>query len=130
MDTDLQSATGPEQEYLQYLRAGRFMLQRNRGGGRCFFYPRVFEPRTGRTDLEWVPASGRGTVYSVTVVRKKNPADSYNVALVDLEEGPRMMSRIDGVALDELRIGMAVHARILRQGEDAFVVFMPEEGAA
>lgn len=117
----------PEQEYLRHLQDGRFMLLRSRATRRCFFYPRVFEPGTGDTDLEWVPATGRGTVYSVTVVRKKTEAESYNVALIDLEEGPRMMSRVDGVALDAVTIGMHVRAQVVREGEDAFVVFRPEE---
>jgi uncharacterized OB-fold protein len=120
----------PEQDYLQHLREGRFMLPRGKASGRCFFYPRAVEPGTGATDLEWVQASGRGTVYSVTVVRKKTAAESYNVALVDLAEGPRMMSRIDGIALDAIRIGMPVRAQVLCEGEEAFVVFVPEGDAA
>lgn len=118
----------PEQEYLRHLQEGRFMLLRSRGTGRCFFYPRVFEPGTGDTDLEWVQATGRGTVYSVTVVRKKTEAESYNVALIDLEEGPRMMSRVDGVGLDAVTIGMPVRAQVVRESEEnAFVVFRPQE---
>ena len=115
----------PEIDYLEHLRQGRFMLLRSRDSGRCFFYPRVIEPGTGSTDLEWVEASGRGTVHAVTVVRKRTPAESYNVVLVDLAEGPRMMSRVDGVALDRVRIGMDVRARIVHEGDDAFVVFVP-----
>lgn len=115
----------PEIDYLDHLRQGRFMLLRSRDSGRCFFYPRVIEPGTGSTDLEWVEASGRGTVHAVTVVRKRTPAESYNVVLVDLAEGPRMMSRVDGVALDQVRIGMDVRARIVHEGDEAFVVFVP-----
>jgi len=115
----------PEQDYLTFLQEGRFMLLRGKASGACFFYPRVIEPRTGATDLEWVEASGLGTVYSVTVVHKKVPADSYNVALVDLAEGPRMMSRVDGVPLDQIRIGMQVRAKVVRENEQALVVFEP-----
>jgi hypothetical protein len=83
------------------------------------------EPGTGATDLEWVEASGRGTVYSTTVIRQKPPPPHYNIALVELEEGPRMMSRIDGIAPEDVRIGMSVTARIVREGEQAVVVFVP-----
>ena len=119
----------PEIDYLDHLRQNRFMLLRSRDSGRCFFYPRVIEPGTGSTDLEWVEASGRGTVHAVTVVRKRTPAESYNVVLVDLAEGPRMMSRVEGVALDRVRIGMDVRARIVHEGDDAFVVFVAAASA-
>ena len=52
----------PEQEYLAHLAQGRFMLQRSASSGGYVFYPRVAEPGTGATDLEWVEASGRGVV--------------------------------------------------------------------
>jgi uncharacterized OB-fold protein len=115
----------PDADYRAHLEQGRFMLLRSRASGRCFFYPRVAEPGTGSTDLEWVEASGEGTVYSVTVVRAKPPQPSYNVALVDLREGPRLMSRIDGVAADAVRIGMPVRARIAQEDGQHFVVFEP-----
>ena len=100
------------------------MILRSRSTGGHVFYPRVIEPGTGATDLEWVPASGKGTVYSVTVVRKRTVEESYNVVLVDLEEGPRMMSRVDGVPFEEITIGMAVQARIAQENEQPLVVFV------
>ena len=103
------------------------MLQRSRATGRFFFYPRVAEPGTGSTDLDWVEASGNGTVYATTVIRQRPPTPSYNLALVDLAEGPRMMSRVDGIAPDAVRIGMRVKARIARDGETFLVVFDPVE---
>jgi len=115
----------PETEWRAHLAQGRFMLQRSRSTGGYVFYPRVAEPMTGAEDLEWVEASGRGTVHAVTVVRKKDPADSYNVVLVDLQEGPRLMSRVDGIAADEVTIGMAVSARITEEGGQPILVFVP-----
>ena len=52
----------PEQEYFAHLAAGRFMLQRSVSTGGYVFYPRVAEPGTGATDLEWVEASGRASI--------------------------------------------------------------------
>jgi uncharacterized protein len=118
-------ALQPDLEYQQFLQAGRFMIQRGRSSGRHHFYPRAIEPGTGRDDLEWVAASGLGTVYSVTVVRSKPPALPYNVALIDLAEGPRLMSRVEGIAPDAVSIGMAVRARIVKEDGNAFVVFDP-----
>ena len=101
----------PESEYQRHLSAGRFMLQRARQSGSYVFYPRVAEPGSGSTDLEWVPASGRGVVYSTTVVRQRPPAPDYNVALIDLDEGVRMMARVEGIEPKPCRL-----ARLSRPG--------------
>ena len=113
----------PEQEYFAHLAQGRFMLQRSRGSGRFYFHPRVAEPVTGARDLEWVEASGHGTIHAATVVRSKPPQPSYNVVLVDLAEGPRVMSRVEGIAPEAVRIGMAVRARIGTQDDKPILLF-------
>lgn len=115
----------PEAEWRAHLSAGRFMIQRSRATGGYVFYPRIAEPSTGAEDLEWVEASGNGTVHAVTVVRMKDPAESYNVVLVDLAEGPRLMSRVDGVAADAVTIGMAVRASIVSEDGQPLLVFVP-----
>ena len=115
----------PEEEWRAYLAEGRFMIQRSRSTGGFVFYPRIAEPGTGADDLEWVEASGKGMVHAVTVVRKKDPADSYNVVLVDLAEGPRLMSRVDGVENEAITIGMTVNARIISEGDKPMLVFTP-----
>jgi len=101
------------------------MIQRSAATGRHVFYPRIMVPGTGETDLEFVVASGRGTVYSTTVVRQKPPTPSYNVALIDLADGPRMMARVVGLAPEDVRIGMAVQARIIEEDGAPLVVFEP-----
>ncbi|SRR5690606_20997107 len=115
---------GPEQQFKNYLAEGKFMIQRSRSTGKYVFYPRVAIPHSGETDLEWVEASGRGTIYSITVNRGKN--GSYNVALVDLEEGVRMMSTVEGV--ETLPIGAPVKAKITLVDDAPAVVFVPVEG--
>lgn len=114
---------GPEQIFLSYLAQGRFMLQRSKTSGKFFFHPRVAEPVTGSTDFEWVQASGLGTVYATTVTRPRAPSEPYNVSLIDLQEGPRMMSRIEGMRPEDVCIGMPVRARIERHGDAHIVVF-------
>jgi hypothetical protein len=116
--------TGPEAEYRAHLQAGRFMLQRSRSTGRYVFYPRVLIPGTGERDLEWIAASGSGTVYAITVNRSREGA--YNVALIDLDEGPRMMSRVEGV--ETVPIGTKVRARIVEEDGAPLVVFDPKAG--
>ena len=115
----------PDADYRRHLAAGRFMLLRSRGNGGFVHYPRVAQPGTGATDLEWVEASGRGVVYSTTTVRQKPPALDYNVALIDLAEGPRLMSRVVGIAPGLVTIGMPVRARIVVENDAPLLVFDP-----
>lgn len=79
------------------------------------FYPRALCPSCGSRELTWTPVSGRGRIYSLTVVyRPTNSAfkaeSPYVVALVELEEGCRMMSNIIEVEPDpaHVKIGMPV----------------------
>ncbi|MFT0851703.1 OB-fold domain-containing protein [Achromobacter sp. F4_2707] len=122
--TEMAATVLPQQEYFAHLAAGRFMIQRSRSSGEYVFYPRVAAPRTGALDLEWVQASGRGTVYATTVMRVRPPAQPYNVCLVELEEGPRMMSRVEGIDPQDVRVGMPVQARISQDSDgQPLVVF-------
>ena len=113
---------GPEAEFREYLRSGRFMIQRSRRTGRHVFYPRIMVPGTGEQDLEWVEATGFGTIYAITVNRGRE--ETYNVALIDLDEGVRLMSRIEGA--ETLPIGTRVAARITGSESDPYIVFVPD----
>jgi hypothetical protein len=115
----------PDQDFRAHLQSGRFMLQRSRGSGAYVFPPRVAQPGTGARDLEWMAASGLGTVYSTSTVRCKPPLPDYNVALVELAEGPRMMTQVIGIACAEVRIGMPVRARIITDNDEPRLVFEP-----
>lgn len=118
--------SGPDLQYAAFLKEGRLRLQHCGGCERHVFYPRVLCPHCGSDDLAWVDASGRGTVYATTVVRKRpEEGGAHNLCLVDLEEGVRMASRVEGVAPEAVAIGMAVSARIAQQEGDAIVVFDP-----
>ncbi|MBI1776153.1 MAG: OB-fold domain-containing protein [Proteobacteria bacterium] len=120
---------GPDQVFLQHLSEGRLYLQRCRDTGRYVFFPRVLSPFTGKPNLEWVPASGEGVVYSTTVIRRRKEAGGdYNIALVDLAEGVRMMSRVEGLEPAEVGIGLKVKARIITAGDRPIVVFDPAGG--
>lgn len=105
---------------------GKLRLQRCGGCGRCIFFPRAVCPHCMSAELEWVDASGRGTVHSVTVVHRAPPGFDdvpYPVALVDLEEGVRMMTRIVDVDPADVRIGQQVEVAI--QGDPALPYFRP-----
>lgn len=117
---------GPEAVFRAHLAEGRFMIQRSASTGAHVFYPRVAAPGTGEADLEWVEASGRGTVYATTVTRRRpEQGGDYNVALIDLAEGPRMMSRVVGVDPAAVTIGMKVKARIGDLNGAPAVLFEP-----
>lgn len=117
-------AERPTETYFRNLSEGKFLLQRSKNSGKWVFYPRVIMPGTGEEDLEWAAPSGRATVYSTTVVHPRPPEQPYNVSVVELEEGPRMMTRVEGVAPNEVRIGMIVQAQVVRDcGGEACVVF-------
>lgn len=112
---------GPEALWREALAEGRLLLQRDRSSGEHIFPPRVGE-------FDWVEASGAGVVYSVTTIPQRAPAEPYNVVLVDLDEGARLMSRVEGLAPDAVTIGMRVKARIA-QGEDGpILLFDPAQG--
>lgn len=124
-----ETKSGPEAAFRAFLAEGRFMIQRSASTGAHVFYPRVAAPGTGETDLDWVEASGMGTVYATTVTRQKpNPDGSsadYNIAIITLDEGPRMMSRVEGMAPDKVAIGLRVKARIATVDGAPNIVFDP-----
>ena len=118
----------PYARYVRYLKAGELAYQFSLAAERAVFFPRVRCPYSGQDCLEWRISSGLGTVYSTSVVypRKDNP---YNVALIDLDEGFRMMSRV--VADDPLQVNIGQRVRfraVLEEGlDDPIPVFEPVE---
>jgi len=119
----------PEAEYAAFVAEGRLMLQRVVSTDEFVFFPRVAQPGSGRTDLEWIEAKGLGTVYSYTIMRNKPPAAHAVIALIDLVEGVRLMSRVVDCDPDEVRIGMAVRARAGEVDGAPAILFAPAQGA-
>lgn len=118
----------PNLEYFDFLKAGKFMIQRCQETGEYMFYPRVIAPRSGSSRLEWVEVSGDATVHAVTVMRPRPPDKAYNVVMVELAEGPRMISRVEVEDPSTVKIGMKVRARIIENGDQGpIVVFDPME---
>jgi len=84
-------------------------------------------PDCWSTDTEWARASGRGTLYSFGIMHQKmHPAFAsevpYQFAIVELEEGPRIVSNVVGVADDELKVDMPLVAVYDDVAEDATIV--------
>lgn len=109
---------------------GRLVLQRCASCGRYQFYPRPFCLACGDGAVEWVDAAGRGTVYSITTVRMSVLPDlepPYDVALVELDEGPRFLGRTSTAGI---AIGERVRAEWARDGEKPILMFERLERSA
>jgi uncharacterized OB-fold protein len=99
--------------YWEGAREGELRLQHCRSCGHVWHPPTPICPHCQAKDYEWRAASGRGEVYSFTVVHhaahiavaKSVP---YLVALIELEEGPRVVSNLPGCDPDKVEIGMPV----------------------
>ena len=101
----------PLATYIAHLERGELAYQFSPSADTAVFYPRVIAPKTGAADLEWRVSKGLGTVYATTVVHPQK-GDPYNVALIDMDEGYRMMSRVEDIAPTAVKIGMRVQFRV------------------
>jgi len=112
--------------YQAHLDEGELAYQWSIEAQRAVFYPRVICPYTGSERLEWRVSKGLGTVYATTVVHPREGAP-YNVALIDMDEGFRLMSRVEEMAPEAVGIGMRVKFRVHRPGggDPAYPVFTP-----
>ena len=92
-------------------RAGKLLIQRCPVTGRHQWYPRAHSIHAPDAAPEWVEASGRGTVFSFSAIHRGNHGRSeppYICALIRLDEDVLMLSRLEGVTEDQVRIGMPV----------------------
>lgn len=110
--------------YWEGARNGKLLIRRCRRCTALHFMPRHLCPKCWSDDLEWVQASGRGTVHSFTIIRRAPaaafaPRVPYVVALIDLEEGLRMLSNVVGETALETRIGDAVRLCFEDRGDGA-----------
>jgi hypothetical protein len=95
--------------------------------GRPVFYPRLVAPGGG--EPSWRESAGRGVVYATTTVRRRGE-EPYDVSIIELDEGFRMMSRVEGIPPEEVRIGMRVEVRFEEREDGPPVpVFVPVEEA-
>ncbi len=111
---------------------GRLLLPRCRACGRHFFRPEVACTHCFATDWQWVEASGRGTLYSYTIVHRA-PAPGFVVplvlAVVELDEGPVMFSNLVDCRDTDIRIGMALRVRFEQVAHAVHLPrFVPAQG--
>ena len=123
-------AKSPLATYIEHLERGELAYQFSPSADTAVFYPRVIAPKTGAADLEWRVSKGLGTVYATTVVHPQK-GDTYNVVLIDMDEGWRLMSRVEDISPTAVKIGMRVKFRVHpAEGEEPpYPVFTPAENA-
>jgi uncharacterized OB-fold protein len=119
----------PYGRFLHHCQQGELAYQVSPAGA-PIFYPRLVSPDGSGAPL-WRVSKGLGTVYSVTLVHQRDEAP-YALALVDLDEGFRMLSRIDTDAPDAIAIGarLCVGFRSPGEGQPPLPVFTPAGDAS
>ena len=118
-------------EWWQATKDGRLLIKRCTDCGKAHFYPRPFCPHCWGENVNWEQASGRATLYTYSVVHSNDLPPfgklvPYVAAIVDLDEGPRMMTRVVGCEFDDLRVGMPLAVDFEEQTDDVTLpVFRP-----
>jgi hypothetical protein len=123
-----QPLTPEAKPYWDGLREGKLMLPRCSACGKPFFYPRVLCPHCGSRDVAWMQASGRGTLHSFAIAhqsinRAMKVPPPYILAMIALEEGPRMLTNLINVAPDPkgLRCDMPVRVVFSKLTDDVTI---------
>ncbi|HXW33792.1 MAG TPA: Zn-ribbon domain-containing OB-fold protein [Acidimicrobiales bacterium] len=111
---------------------GRLLIIRCASCHEAHYYPRPFCPRCGSSDVSWEEASGEAVLYTWSVVHRNdlppfNERVPYVAAIVDLAEGPRMMTNVVDCDFDSLKVGMRLRVKFREMADGYFVpVFTPE----
>ena len=138
-DLDLRAADRPlprpdlvSEEFWAGCVRGELLIQRCPDCGHRQFYPRATCTECAAAP-EWETASGRGTVHTFTVIRQNYAKPfrdlvPYVVAMIELEEGPRMMGNVVGCPVEAVEVGMPVEVRFEPAGEDVSLPFWRPAG--
>lgn len=124
---------GHSRHYWEAARAGRLLIQQCVACGAHQFYPRRHCTACFAPEPEWREASGRGTLHTFSVIhRSANPEFSddtpYVFAIVELEEGVRMATRIVGAPIERLVCDVPVRLSWTEaQGDVRLAVFVLDE---
>ncbi len=136
-DRPLPIPTPTSQPYWDALRQHRLVLQYSPSTGQWVYYPRNLAPGTLADDLEWREVTGTGVVYTFTIADRPTApawqgASPQLIAVVELDEGPKMTTELVGVAPDAIRIGMRVRAVFddVTGSEVTLLRFRPTSGAS
>ena len=131
MRFDLPQPDLETQPFWDACKDGKFLLRHCNACNRDHYYPRPFCPSCWSDDVSWKEASGRGNVYTYSVVHVNDLPPfhervPYVAAIVELDEGPRVMTNVEGVAFDDVRVGMPVTVDFKPISDDVTIpVFRP-----
>jgi uncharacterized OB-fold protein len=133
MRFDLPTPDATTEPFWDALGHGKLVIKRCHACSRAHFYPRPFCPHCWSDQVTWEEACGRASLYTWSVVHVNDlPPFSewvpYVAAIVELEEGPRMMTNLVDCAFDQLRAGMPLEVTFRQQTEELSIpVFRPAE---
>lgn len=124
--------TPDTQQYWDGAKAGELRIQRCRSCGEHYFYPRPFCAHCASADTEWTAVSGRARLVSYVINHRPAPGFrdvSPVIALVELDEGPRLLSNVVEVepVPERLPLDLRLVVRFEQRGEAVLPVFAPEE---
>jgi hypothetical protein len=128
--------TPETREFWEGARRGELRIQRCRTCGQAYFFPRPFCPHCSSRDVEWFTASGRGRLHTYIINHRPPPgfqdAAPYVIAIVELDEGPRLMSNIVGVAPapDQLPIDLPLEVTWEQQSDEITLPLFRPAGSA
>jgi uncharacterized OB-fold protein len=137
---DIPTIDAASAPYWEAARQGRLLIAECADCARVHHYPRPFCPFCWSADVHPTPATGKGTLHTYSTVHVNDLAPfnerlPYVAAIVELDEGPRLMTTIEGVDPGRLHVGMAVSA-VFRPADDSdpdspyLTVFTPREGGS
>lgn len=133
-DRPLPVITPETRHYWEGTRAGELRLQKCAECNHVYFPPRPFCPKCASRDVSVVRASGRATLYSYVIHHRAAPGFTppYSIAVVELEEGPRMMTNIVGCPQtpDALRLDMPLEVVFEKQTDEITLPFFKPAGGS
>jgi uncharacterized protein len=125
--------TPETQPYWDGAASGELRIQRCRDCGRAYFYPRAVCPHCGSTNVEWFAASGSATLHSYIINERATSGydPPFVIAIVELEEGPRMLTNIIDVepTPNALVLDMPLTVRFEQRADMWLPMFAPAERA-
>ena len=126
--------TPESQPYWDGAAEGELRIQRCLDCAKPYFYPRPICPSCGSANVEWFAASGDATLYSYVISHRPAPGFEddapYAIAVVELAEGPRMMTSLVGVPAtpEALPLDMPLRVAFEQRGDISLPVFTPAQG--
>jgi uncharacterized OB-fold protein len=132
---DLPTPDAETQPFWDAARERRLLIKRCNACSRPHFYPRPFCPHCWSDDVAWEEASGRATLYTFSIVRRNdlppfNERVPYIAAVVDLDEGVRMLTNVVDCDVDGVQIGMPLEVTFRHETDEVTLpLFRPADAS-